>query len=46
MAKLILQIFFMLLLTGSNTLLHWSLQICKLVYGLTLSKQGLEKTII
>jgi hypothetical protein len=37
--------FFMTLLSGSNTLLYWSLQMCKLVDGLTLSEQGLERKL-
>jgi len=37
--------FFMMLLSGGNTLLHWSLQICKLIDGLTLSEQGLERKL-
>jgi len=37
--------FFMMLLSGGNTLLHWSLQMCKLVDGLTLSEQGLERKL-
>jgi hypothetical protein len=37
--------FFMMLLSGGSTLLHWSLQICKLVDGLTLSEQGLERKL-
>jgi hypothetical protein len=37
--------FFMMLLSGGNTLLHWTLQMCKLVDGLTLSEQGLERKL-
>lgn len=37
--------FFMMLLSGGNTLLNWSLQICKLIDGLTLSEQGLERKL-
>ena len=37
--------FFMMLLSGGTTLLHWTLQISKLVDGLTLTEQGLDKKL-
>ncbi len=37
--------FFMMILSGGTTLLHWTLQFCKLLDGLTLTEQGLEKKL-
>lgn len=42
---LYLSSFFMMLISGGTTLLHWTLQMSKLLEGLTLTEQGLEKRL-
>lgn len=37
--------FFMMLLSGGTTLYNWTLQLCRLVDGLTFSEQGLERKL-
>ena len=43
--ELFVMSFFLMILSGGTTLLNWTLQFCKLVDGLTLSEQGLERKL-
>lgn len=44
-AELYVVSFFMMILSGGTTLYNWTLQLCRLVDGLKISEQGLERKL-